>query len=576
MAFESQGYPADIRLLAAAGPGDRPEWRLVDCLQALYRRKTTVLYVVAACALAGTVCSLIQPRVYQSSAALEIQGVNENFLNTGAISPTTALSSGDWSSYVQTQAEMLTQETLLEQVVRALHLDSRPEFQHGPLTPARNAVLALKDDLKIVPSHGSRIVRIVFDSRDPQLAADVSNTLAQVFITANIESRQRSAQQTYEALSVQLGILGQRLQASEGQLAQAEAFGVNSRVALASAFKREVDADRKSYEALYQRASDARVASAISQPNIRLVDVAQPAMHPYKPNLPLNFAIALASGLILSVGLILFQEQSNPTVRVPGEAAISLALPELGVIPHASACTFRGLGLNFGGKSQPEPLVFDRVSQVSESFRATLASMLSPVRCGDQPQIVVVTSSVAMEGKTTVASNLGVSLTEIGRRVLLIDGDMRRPRLHKIFGEANSWGLSDILRETNAIEELPLDVLVKKTVVPQLFLLPSGACVDNTFGLLWSGRLARLLPRFREQFDCVLVDAPPCLEFADASIMARSADQLLLVLKANSTDRRTAQAAVRRLSLDGIPMLGVILNCCDLSHSGAYRYGFPQ
>jgi polysaccharide biosynthesis transport protein len=577
MAIESQSCLADVDLLAgSAGGGDRQEWRLIDCLHAVYRRKATVMYVLAACVLAAALCSLIQPRMYQSSAALEIQGVNENFLNMGDVFPATALSNGDWTSYVQTQAEMLQQESLLDQVVRALHLDSRPEFQRGPLPAARKAVLALKANLKIVPSHGSRIIRIVFDSRDPQLAADVSNTLAQVFIDSNIESRQHAAQQTYEALSTQLGILSRRLQGSEARLAEANAFDAASRRPLVSALKRDVEVDSKSYEDISRRTNDARVASAVRQSNLRLLGPAQPPTHPYKPNLPLNFAIAVVSGLILSVGVIMFREQSNPTVCLPGEAAISLALPELGVIPHAAEPIFRGRGFNYGGrkKSQPEPLVFDRLSAVSESFRATLASILSPARCGNQPQIVVVTSSVAMEGKTTVASNLGVSLTEIGRRVLLIDGDMRRPRLHKIFGEANSWGLSDILREKNAIEDLPLDVLVRKTIVPQLFLLPSGACVDNTFGLLWSGRLARLLPRFREQFDCVLVDAPPCLEFADARIMGRYADQLLLVLRANYTDRRTAQDAVRRLALDGIPMLGVILNCYDPSRRGPYSGGY--
>ena len=177
-----------------------------------------------------------------------------------------------------------------------------------------------------------------------------------------------------------------------------------------------------------------------------------------------------------------------------------------------------------------------------------------------------------MEGKTTVVSNLGIALAEIGNKVLLIDGDLRRPRLHKVFDQTNSWGLSDVLREKNAIEELPLDALVKKTAVPRLSLLPSGTSTDNIFGLLCSGRMARLLPRFRQEFDYVLVDAPPCLEFADARIMARYAERLLLVVRADYTDRKTAQAAVQRLLLDGIPVMGVIFNYWDPTHSDLYGY----
>jgi MinD-like ATPase involved in chromosome partitioning or flagellar assembly len=136
--------------------------------------------------------------------------------------------------------------------------------------------------------------------------------------------------------------------------------------------------------------------------------------------------------------------------------------------------------------------------------------------------------------------------------------------------------LSDLLREKNAIEELPLEVLVKKTAVPRLYLLPSGTCTDNIFGLLCSGRLARLLPRFRQEFDYVLVDAPPCLEFADARIMGRYAEKLLLVVRADYTDRNTAQAAVQRLLLDGIPVMGVIFNYWDPAHRDIYDYAFAR
>src|SRR5262249_40807031 len=153
-----------------------------------------------------------------------------------------------------------------------------------------------------------------------------------------------------------------------------------------------------------------------------------------------------------------------------------------------------------------------------------------------------------------------------------IDGDTRSPRLHKVFDRDNSWGLSDVLRERNAIEELPLEVLVKKTIVPHLYLLPSGAYTDNIFSLLCSGRMERLLLRFRREFDYILVDAPPCLEFSDAGILACGGDKLLLVVRATFTDRKAAQAALQRLSLDGIPVMGVILNAWDPAHDDTYGY----
>jgi receptor protein-tyrosine kinase len=271
----------------------------------------------------------------------------------------------------------------------------------------------------------------------------------------------------------------------------------------------------------------------------------------------------------------MLQEQTNSNLRAPGDAGAYLTLPELGAIPKAEERRAGALGFLGvrNGKSHVERASLEQPSSdVSESFRATLASILSASHNGDQPHVMVVTSSRPMEGKTTVVSNLGIALAEIGNKVLLIDGDLRRPQLHKVFDQVNSWGLSDVLREKNAIEELPLEVLVKKTAIPRLCLLPSGTGADNIFSLLCSGRMARLLPRFREEFDYVLVDAPPCLEFADARIMARYAERLLLVVRADYTDRKTAQAAVQRLQLDGIAVMGVIFNFWDPAHNDSYAY----
>jgi receptor protein-tyrosine kinase len=554
---------------------------------------------VGAGVLVAILITFAQPRLYQSEASLEIQGINENFLNTRDVYPTAASSPDSSGTYVQTLADILQQDALIEQVVKTLHVEGRPDFQSRPrfwartrefsvpgAAPAqllRNATEIVKKNVKIVPSRASRVIRIVSDARDPQFAADVANTLAQTFIQQTIELRQRTAQQTYESLSLQRSEVRNRLLKSEAQLADSGCtapalLGVasirTSKLPECDALKRELESDRRFFETISQRVNETRLASSVPQSNVRLVSPARPATHPYKPNLPLNIAIAMFGGLTLAVSVAMLREQTNTFLRLPGEAGMYLTLPELGAIPQAGdpRPSARRL-LGFADvEPQVQHLVIGQFSSLSEPFRATLASILSTNRDGDHPHSLVVTSSQPMEGKTTVASNLGIGLAEIGNKVLLIDGDMRRPRLHKVFEADNSWGLSDVLREKNAIEDLPLDALVKRTAVPHLYLLPSGACIDNIFSLLLSGRLARLLPRFRQEFDYVLVDAPPCLEFADARIMARYADQVLLVVRANYTDRRIAQAAVQRLFLDGIQVMGVILNRCDSSFGSLYPY----
>jgi capsular exopolysaccharide synthesis family protein len=266
---------------------------------------------------------------------------------------------------------------------------------------------------------------------------------------------------------------------------------------------------------------------------------------------------------------VMVREQNVSVLRAPGEAFAYFALPELGVIPDAEAGK-RSKPASIDPAPRTEGALIKQASPpLMEAFRGTAASILS--RNGRHPRIVVVTSSRPMEGKTTTVSHLGIALAEVGR-TLLIDGDMRNPRLHGIFGQENGRGLSEFLSEGDSIDGLPADTLVRTTAVPQLYLLPSGAPADHIFSLLHSNRMSRLLGRFREEFEFVLVDAPPCLEFADARNMAQHAEGLVLVARANYTDRRTVQAAVERLERDGARIMGIILNRWNPSRDDRYYY----
>jgi receptor protein-tyrosine kinase len=532
-------------------------------MRILRRRKATLLCITGIGALGALLITSRQPHVYQSRALLEVQAFNENFLALRDIYPT-ATTSFDAGLYVQTQVELLQQDSLIQEAAGKLRLGERPEFQ-----PPAALVGRLRQHIRIVPLRNSRIVQIVCDSLDAQLAADLANTLAGTFIEQGIETRQRAARQTYESLREQLDELRRELRQPVARAAAKPDAGGGP-----DPGAREVDANRRFYEAMIQKANDARMASVVSQSNIRLVAPAEPAPRPYKPNLQLNLALGALGGFVLAIGWVLLQEQNTPALHAPGEAGAYLALPELGAIPNDGAGTRSGWKLfrSPTGKLHVERAVLEQASSsVSESFRSTLASILS-TRNGQNPHVLVVTSSRPMEGKTTVVSNLGMALAEIGGKVLLIDGDMRRPQLHRIFDQGNAWGLSDLLRECSATNELARDVPVNRTAVPHLYLLPSGAPLESTFGLLNTGRMCQILSRFREEFDYVLVDAPPCLEFADARNMARYADGLVLVVRANYTGRKTAQAAVQRLNCDGIRVTGVVLNRWDPSRSNLYGY----
>ena len=542
----SQGLPFD---LAQGGSkpnmprlpewryGDRTDdWSIADCVRILRRHKAALLWITCMGGLVAAVITGVQSRVYQSRALVEIRTFNENFLNLGNSYPTIA-SRVDDAQYVQTQAELLQQDSLIEEVARKLHLESRPEFQ-----PSSTLLGNLREDIRVVPVRNTRIIEIVCDARDAFLAADLANTLARTFIEQGIETRQRGARETYESLQSQLDQLSQGLPRRGAGLPAREA-GTNQYV----------------YKSMLQEAHQARTASMIPQSNIELIAPAEPPARPYKPNLPLNLAIGILDGFVVALGFVMLREQNTPLSRAPGEAATFLALPELGAIPSAGAQTPSSLGFftSNQGKLRVEKAVLEhRSSCLSESFRGTLTSILSGN--GDHPRILVVTSSRPMEGKTTTVTNLGFALAEIGRKTLLIDADVRHPQLHGIFDQPSGRGLIDFHDQTD-LSELPLDVLVNKTAVPHLYLLACAYTVA-TLGLQHSDRRSRLFRRFREEFDYVLVDTPPCLEFDGARDLARCADGLVLVVRADYTDLRTAQAAVERFEDDGTRVMGIILN----------------
>jgi len=533
-------------------PGRRDDWSLADCLSILYWRKKALAAITVLGILSALLITAVQPRIYQSRALLEAGTVNETFLDLRDVFPA-AGSSTDTAVYMQTQAEMLRQDSLLQQVARKLHLYTLPEYSKSP-----GAVPRLRRDINVAPERNSRILQIVCDASTPSLAADIANTLAAAFVQQGIDARQSAALGTYESLVPQLAVLRRNLPPA-GRAAGASAVG-------------EAAVNRRMYDQMLERTYQAWLASRLPATNIRVVSRAIPDPRPHRPNVPLNLAIGAIGGLLGAVAFVMLREQHKSVLRAPGDAGAYLDLPELGAIPQAGGWTPAAFFFPGSARARIERVALEPNAGLAESFRDTAASILSAGPKGDSPRVLVVTSSQPMEGKTTIVSNLGIALAAVSQKVLLIDGDMRRPRLHKLFDEPNSWGLSDVLSEKNAIDELPIDVLSKKTSVPHLYLLPSGASTDNIFGLLYSGRMARLLPLFRQEFDYVLVDAPPCLEFADARIMARHAEELLLVVRANYTDRRTVQAAVQRLRQDGVPLMGIILNRWDPAPGSPYPY----
>jgi polysaccharide biosynthesis transport protein len=351
--------------------------------------------------------------------------------------------------------------------------------------------------------------------------------------------------------------------------------------------KHEVDSSRQLYDALQQRVKQASLAAAMRASNILVVDAANAPLLPYRPNYPLNSALGLLMGTLLGAGVSVLRERLNRHIAAPGMAPAYLNLPELGTIPLAESSsasfvrelflrpnkfnvTSLPLGGNRNGENQLCKVSLNKgatqsseLAMMAEAFRATLASILLPNFGTLPPRVIVLTSPTPGAGKTTVASNLGIVMAEIGRSVLLIDGDLRRPKLHDVFQFSNSWGLCDVLRSTNPISSCGLLQIVRHTDVPGLDLLPSGTIRERPSHLLYSPRVVELLRRLGEEYDLVLVDSPPMMQLADARVLGRIADGVVLVIRSGHTTLGLAQLAVQRFAEDGTRVVGTVLNSWD-------------
>jgi succinoglycan biosynthesis transport protein ExoP len=198
---------------------------------------------------------------------------------------------------------------------------------------------------------------------------------------------------------------------------------------------------------------------------------------------------------------------------------------------------------------------------VAEAFCGAMNSLLFASIGGARARVIVLTSPDIGDGKTSVATNLAVSLARTGRRVALIDGDLRRPRLHEVFDLDTDRGLASLLLDGEPIEELPETAIMRPAGVDGLFVLPTAAASgEKVSALLHSDRMSALIRRLRDEYDLVLIDTPPMAVLSDARVLAALADGVLLVFRAGKTTREAAFAAQYCFRQDGIPILGTVLN----------------
>ena len=349
--------------------------------------------------------------------------------------------------------------------------------------------------------------------------------------------------------------------------------------------RREVESEQQLYQTLLQRAKEAGFASAMQASTIRVVDAARAPKIPVSPRRGTTGGLGILLGSAIGLSFAFVRDRNSDVFRAPGDIERLLDVQELGVIPAATAGprapVLGGLQSSLVRRSHGEPGVGEALTMtrwnehfsiVAEAYRSTTFSLLLGEAATRRTRVYVVSSPNAGEGKTTVISNLGVALGQSKRRVVLIDGDLRKPGLHRQLRVPNNFGLRNILRGEINPETATLGELCRATAVPNLSVIPSGTGSEEVVELLHSPSVGDLLARLSRDFDMVLIDTPPMLHMADARIFAGQSDGAILVVRAGVTTREEAEDARDLLEHDRAYVVGAILN--DFNPHSEGRRGY--
>lgn len=318
--------------------------------------------------------------------------------------------------------------------------------------------------------------------------------------------------------------------------------------------QRDASTNRQLFDALLQRAKETGVSAELKSTNIRIVDLAIVPSSPVSPNRFRNMLVSLFGGGLFAIGLALLFEYLDNRVKSPEEIKRYLGLPFLGLVPAIGA-----------DESPEDALLHAEVPPAfAEAFRGIRTNVLfSSAEEGGRS--FVVTSTGPGEGKTLVATNLAVALAQAGQRVLLLDADMRKPRVHEVFDLPNVPGLSNVLvGNANASEA------VRPGPVANLWLLLSGVTPPNPAELLASERFKAFLSTLEQHFDWVVIDSPPVMAVTDAAVIAHVARGVLYVVRAEATNKRTALTALEQLDSAKAKFLGGVLNRVDVRRNAFY------
>ena len=464
------------------------------------------------------------------------------------------------------QSERMRKQSLFE-FARAGEMDSVPQIRDNPavqdlLRKRTETYSQYTDALNQYGPNFPKVQRLQSLLKEIDVAADKEKKTA----IARLENEYREALQREQ-------ILTRALDQQKTEVNQ-----MSERMVQYSILKREAETNKALYDGLLTKLKEAGISAGLRSSNIRIVDPAMVPTYPARPAKTRNIVLSFLVGLVGGIGLALLREYMDNTVKSPDDIETLAHLPSLAVVPaftesngdRSRVKLLKGASTN--GHEKRIELVAQHLpkSQMSEAFRALRTALLLS-QADHPPQVILVTSALPREGKTTAAANLAVTLAQLGDRTLLIDADLRKPGVGRLLnlGSGKYAGLSSYLAGVSSLDL----VTIQHPAIPNLSAIPTGPLPPNPADLLSSHKLTDAIAELRSKFKFIVIDSPPIMAATDAVILSVKADGVLLVVRSGETPKEAFTRTRDLLLSVKCHILGVVLNAVD-STAPDYYYSY--
>ncbi len=526
---------------------------LRDYINVILARKWVIIGVTALVVFAALLFSLLQDPVYESRVMI-LADINR--AGESASDSLISFAFNDPNLFIQTQAEIIGTRTMAQAVHDSLEYDyeeARYEREEGKevyIPASLPSPEELRDSVKVERAQNTNVFEIAVSNGDPLLARDIAQAYAEEYIL----NRQLSA---IKQISDARKEVWNRITELETQIADiAQEAKQYTRENIPPELEAEASQAVSLWATLYEKYMSLRIAEALQQRGLEIIEPAETGVK-VSPRTTRNGILSLFLGLILGVGLAFLVDYLDDTLKTREDFERAYGASIIGEIAKAA----------FTGDEEREVVYFTQPESTAAEGYRNLRTNLQFINLDGSTRLIMVTSSGPEEGKTSVSANLGAALSEMGNSVLVVEADLRRPVLDKFLVEKRDKGLTSVIMGAAELGECIID-----TGNGNFHVLTSGPKPPNPAELVSSQAMQKLLQRLREEYDYVIVDAPPVLAVSDAIAMASMMDGVLVVASHGIANRDGARRTMELLSKVETRVLGVVINNVEMT--GRYGYGY--